>query len=125
MPDLSFEDLIDESLVGGSDILQTEGHHFVTAKALGDHEGRMLFVLGRHPDLVISGKDIHEAEQSMIGRRIYELVDLRQWEAILQAGSIQVGIVDTDLSLSVGFLHHDDIGETVRIYGFSDEARLE
>ena len=75
--DLSFEDLIDEALVGGSGILQTEGHHFVAVKALGGHEGRMLFVLRCHLDLVISDEGIHEAEQSMTGRRIYQLVDLR------------------------------------------------
>ena len=33
-PDLVFEDLIDESLVGGSGIFQSEGYYFVAVKAL-------------------------------------------------------------------------------------------
>ena len=77
-PDLVFEVLIDESLVSGSGVLQSEGHYSVAVEALGGHEGGVLLIFGCHPDLIVSGKSIHEAEQSMAGRRVYQLVDFQE-----------------------------------------------
>ena len=86
--DLIFEDLIDESLVSGSGVLQSEGHYSVAIEALGGHEGGVLLIFRHHPDLIVSGKSIHEAKQSMAERRIYQLVDFWKWKAVLQAGAV-------------------------------------
>ena len=124
-PDLIFEDLIDKSLVGGAGILQPEGHHSITVEALGGHKGSVLLVFGRHPNLVVPDKGVHEAEQSKSGRRVHQLVDLWKWKAIFWAGSVEVGVVDADPPLPVGFFVHDNFGEPIGIRGFSDEARFE
>ena len=87
-PDLVLEDHIDESLVGGPDILQSEGHYPVAVKALRSHKGCVLLVFRRHSDLIVSGKGIHEAEQSISGRCVYQLVDFWKWKAVLRTGAI-------------------------------------
>ena len=40
--------------------LEAEGHHPVTESPAVSYEGSALFVLRIHPDLVVSGKSVHE-----------------------------------------------------------------
>ena len=70
LSDLYFEDLIDEPLVGGSGVFQTEGHYFVAVYALIGYEGCMLLIFWCHLDLIIPNEGIYETQKSMVWSRI-------------------------------------------------------
>ena len=48
------KDFVYQSLVGGSDVLQAERHHFVAVQASVCDERSMFLILGVHPDLIIA-----------------------------------------------------------------------
>ena len=66
-----------------------------------------------HFDLVLSGVGVLEAEEFVAHRCLYQLIDPREWEAVFQAGFIEVSEVDVNPPLAILLLHWDEIGEPV------------
>ena len=107
LPDLVSEDLIDHPLIGGSDVLQPEGHYFITVSpSIGD-EGYFVFSIGCHPDLIIFEKGIHEGHEPESQSRIHELIYAGKGIAIFGTSLVQVDKVDAHSPLS-GWLFDED-----------------
>ena len=59
-------------------------------------KGGLLFIWLEHRNLMVTGEHIYEREHLVTGSGIHYLVYPRQWEAILWANIIQVGVIDID-----------------------------
>ena len=62
-PELVLEEFVDHLLVSSPNVLQAEGHYFITIHPAGGDEGSVLLILSRHPDLVITRECVHEREE--------------------------------------------------------------
>ena len=57
----------------------------------------------------------------MTSYRIRGLVNSKEWEAIFWASTLKVYKINAHPPFSIGLLHHDDIGEPLRIEDFIDK----
>ena len=85
----------------------------------------LLLVCLVHPYLIVSRESIHKAKQLVSHSGIYQLVNARQWVAILGASLIQIGKVYTHSSLTICLLDHYYIGQPVWIINLSNELRYD
>ena len=82
-------------------------------------------VAGVHTDLVVAREGVHEAEEFVTGHIIYYEIDLRQGEAILWAGLVEVCEIDAKPPLTVCFFDENNVGQPFRVLYFSDCLCLE
>ena len=67
---------------------QAKGHYFVTKQALTSNKWCLLLIRSVHPYLIISRKSIHKTKQFMTRSGIHQLINTRQWIAILGVGLV-------------------------------------
>ena len=63
---LIFEDFVDQPLIYSPGIFETKRYDFIAVQAFVGDEHHLLLVLWCHPDLVVVGEGIYEAEQLMV-----------------------------------------------------------
>ena len=78
-----------------------------------------------HADLVVAGEGVHETEEFMTCRSVYDEVDPRQREAVLWACFVYVSEVDTESPLAIFFFDEYDISQPLRILDLPDRSCLE
>ena len=115
----------DHPLIGGSGVLEDEGHDFIAICSLRSDEGCLLHVVFGHRDLVVPPLCIQEAEACMAGSRVDQLIDPVQRKAVLQTGIVQIGVVDTDAPLPAVLLDDDSVGEPGGVLDLSNGSILE
>ena len=76
--DLIFEDFIDQPLICSFDIFETKRHNFVAVQAFVGDKCHLLLIIRCHPDLVVGGEGIHEAEQLMVQCDVDQLINQEQ-----------------------------------------------
>ena len=89
---------------------------------MGCDEDSFLFIWLEHRDLMVSGKRIYERKHPMSGSGVDNIIYLRQMEAILWASIVQIGIVNTNLPLSLFFWNNHYIRQPIRRLHFSDKS---
>ena len=94
--DLMSEDLIDHPLVGGSGILQPEGHYLVMVSPPISDEGCLFFIFGCHVNLVVAAKSVHEGKHLASDYIIEQDVGDWQGKCILRACFVEISEVHTD-----------------------------
>ena len=57
----------------------------------------------------------------MVGRPIYQAVDVRQGVKIIRASAVEVSVIDTHSPVTVRLGDHDDVGLPSRVPGFAYE----
>ena len=82
-------------------------------------------VVGVHTDLVVAQECVHEAEEFVIGRSVYYEINLRQGEAILWAGPVDVCEIDAKPPLVVFFFDENNVGQPFQVLYFYDFLCLE
>ena len=117
-PNLLAEHLVYQSLVRGPHILQTQRHSPIAIQSLVGDEGGLLLILLYHSYLVVFGESVHKGMKLVPNSRVHKLVNLRQGEAVLQAGAIQICEVNAHFPFLVYFFDHDYIGQPLRIVYF-------
>ena len=88
------EHLVYPSLVRGSRIFQVERHDPVAIETLAGDEDGLLLILLCHLYLVVSGEGVHKGKKLVLGHQVHKLVNPRQREVVLRAGTIQIHEVD-------------------------------
>ena len=68
--------LVHQMLVGRIGVLEAKWHELVAVKSAVCGEGSLLLVWSLHANLVIAKVGVHEIEEGMHSRGIYQLVDL-------------------------------------------------
>src|SRR5436853_7196888 len=124
LADLWAEDLIHCPLISSPCVLQAEGHDCVTIYSEWRSEGCVLFIIRVHFYLIVSRESIHE-------RHAFEPTciinhDIGNWqrELVFWAGVVKVPKVNAYSDLAVLFSYRDDVGHTVWMLFFPDNARV-
>ena len=86
--DLLLEAILHCPLIGGSRVLQADGHKSIPEDPESGDESRLLLILESHLDLVITRVGIKEAHKLTSCSRIYDLVNTKQHKGILWAGLV-------------------------------------
>ena len=86
---------------------------------------KSFLVVRVHQYLIIPRESVHKAQQFMTRRRADQAVDVRQWKGVFWASFVQVGIVNTNSSLSIGFFDKYNICEPFGVFDFAYESDLE
>ena len=84
--DLLFKDLVHQTLIGGTRILQTKRHNLIAVQPTIGDEGRFILIELIHWNLVVLGESIHETKHLISRCSINQLVYPGKWQAILRAG---------------------------------------
>ena len=71
---------------------------------------------------MVTGEHIYEREHLVTGSGIHYLVYPRQWEAILWANIIQVGVINIDSQFPTLFWNDHHIRQPVRIFNLPYES---
>ena len=118
------EDCAHGTLICGSDILQSKGHHSVAVHSQWRSEGCVLLVFWIHLDLIVSGESVHERHPLEPTRIINH--DIRDWERefIFGTGCIEITKINASASLPILLWNGDDVGNLVRVLLFSDKPRV-
>ena len=82
------ENDIDQLLVGGPSILQSEWYHAVVVGTSVGNVGCMLLIGRVHQDLVVPRESIHEAEHLMIGCGVDQLIYAGKRIAVFGTSSV-------------------------------------
>ncbi|KAF9799457.1 hypothetical protein IEO21_10567 [Rhodonia placenta] len=82
------EDVIHHRLEGRGGIGEAEEHHQGFVQSPVSYKGRLPFVTGFDPDVVISPSDIELREERGTAELIYHFGDQRQWVAILDSDCV-------------------------------------
>ncbi|KAF9794862.1 hypothetical protein IEO21_11144 [Rhodonia placenta] len=82
------EDVIHHCLEGCGGIGEAKEHHQGLVQSPVSHKGRLPFVTGFDPDVVISPSDIELREERGTTELIHHFGDQRQWVAILDSDRV-------------------------------------
>ena len=82
-----------------------------------DHPGRGVFV--------VPEKGIHETQQGVPSRGVYQLINLWQRIAVFRVSLVQIREVHTHSPCPVGLLHQNHIGDLFRLLTFSNESCIQ
>ena len=103
------ENGIDQPLVGGPSVLQSEWHYLVMVGTSVGDEGCM-FSIGRvHQDLVVARERIHEAEHLMTSRGIDQQIYAGQRIAVFGTSSVQVRVIDIESPFAIVLADEDHV----------------
>jgi hypothetical protein len=124
--ELLLEAGLDSSLVRGAGVLQPERHRCVAVGAERGDERGLLLVFFLDGNLVVPGVAAEEVEQVAARRGVDDLISPRQYERVLGAVLVEIGVVDAHPPLvRVLLADKDGVGEPLRMEDFSDEAGRE
>ncbi|KAF9802479.1 hypothetical protein IEO21_09897 [Rhodonia placenta] len=87
------EDVIHHRLEGHGGIGEATEHHQGFIQSPVSHKGRLPFVTGFDPDVVVSPLDIELRKECSAAELIHHLGDQRQWVAIFDSDRIQPAII--------------------------------
>jgi hypothetical protein len=93
-PDLPATAFLHSPLKGSACILETKGHASIIEAPYRRDKHRILFILDRHLDLVITREGVEEGQQVTPYRGVHDLIDVRQRERILRSGFVEIRDVD-------------------------------
>ena len=122
--ELMRKNFIYQSLIGGPSIFQTKRHNFVTIDGSVGNKSSFLFILLGHTDLIVSGESVHEGHQWKTQSGVHQQVNARERIAVFRASFIQIGIVNTNSPLSIGFFDKYNIHEPFGVFDFAYESDL-
>jgi hypothetical protein len=95
-------------LIGGSCVLQAEGHHHVAVHPVWGDESSLVLVFDLQPYLIVSRVGVNERKTLATSGGVDDLIDSREREIVFQAVLFQRCEVDADpLDLGVLLFHHD------------------
>lgn len=77
-----------------------------------------------HLNLIISGKDIEKTQQGMIGRAIYQLIDVGEWIEIFRACFVEVFITNADHPLPILLLNHHNVRQPFQVIHLEDDVNF-
>jgi hypothetical protein len=86
---------LDGPLIGGSCILQPEGHGCVCICPKGGDECHFDLIFFLESDLVVTRVAVEEGEQDAASRRVDDLVNAWERKGILQAVFVEISIIHT------------------------------
>ena len=122
---LLLEHPVYQSLVSGSCVLESKRHHPIAIGSLRCDEQGLFLVVWVHTDLVVAREGIHKTEKFIACCSVHDEVDPWQREAVLWAGFVYVGEVDTESPFAVRFLDEHDVSQPLRILYLPDRFCLE
>ena len=70
-PDQVLGDVVNHSLEGSPNILDSEGHHFVAVDSPTSNEGSLIFIWWMYFDLTIPRIGVHDAKKLVAHHRLY------------------------------------------------------
>ena len=104
--------------MGGFSVLEPKWHDFVAVQPLRCDKYGFLFIWLEHRNLMVSEKCIYERKHLVSGSGVDNLIYLRQRETILWVNVVQIGVINTDSSLSSIFWNNHYIRQPIQIFHF-------
>jgi hypothetical protein len=86
---------LDSPLIGGSCVLQPEGHACVGICSEGANESCLDLVFFLKSDLVITRVAVEEREHGAASCKVNDLVDASEREGILRAVFVEISVIHT------------------------------
>ena len=72
--------------------------------------------------MIIAWESVHETQELVSGRRVYQGIYPREGIAVFWARPIEIREIDAHPPLSIRFFDHDHICQPVGVVYFSDET---